>query len=306
MSRIAKRVKTVPLIIAVVLIGIAGIGFYRAIVGVQNLKPVLVAPEDLAAYTFVTKEDLKVVDVPEASITPEDLTVEEYDERYVVDGEDRGTVLTDSVLADQRIDERQVAEDPEKSFAVVLPDERVVAANTTMTGGALGTIRAGDIVDISTDSGTVGTESGGSSSFAKVICIATDPSQCESVLPPGVRLETSQESDNVSGDDSDVTLLLAVAEGDASAIAGRSVTLSLNPFCRVDRNGFFISTRTDEQAACTPPSSRLASQGVREQEAADAQEEGTSAESAEVEQVLEAAAAEGSAASEPSDQPSGE
>lgn len=261
MSRIAKRSKIVPVIIGLVLIAIAGIGFYRAYIGVQNLDNVMVAPEDMAAFTFVTKEDLEIKAVPESSITSDDLTEDEYDTNYVTDGVDEGTVLTDSILAGQRIDERQVAENAEQSFAVVLPDERVVAANTTVAGAALGTIRAGDVVDVSSGSGTVGTTGGGSSDYAKVICIATAASQCESVLPPGVRLgsgDSGGSSSDIGSDEAGVIVLLAVDAPDAISIAGQSVTLSLNPFCRVDRSGYFVSTREGADG-CSPPSERMAS-----------------------------------------------
>jgi hypothetical protein len=234
-----SRSNRLPIIVASILILVVGIGFYQAVVVAKDEQGVVVAKQDLAAYSFVDQAQIEFMPVPRGSIREEDVTEDEYNELYG----DEGMVLTAQVLAGQRVDEREVASGPQQSFSVVLPDERVVAASTTATGAAVGTVQAGDVVDVSSEGGLEGT--GPLIEFAKVICIASTPSGCQGVLPPGVDLSVSGGSEEGS-----ISLLLAVPRESATTIAGQNVTLALNPFCRVDRTGHFYTTREGAEEEC--------------------------------------------------------
>lgn len=243
------RNSRLPTIIVAILIIVVGIGFYQAVVLAKNEVNVVTAAHDLPAYSFVSDPELEFKPVPRGSVGDTDLTEEEYRERYG----DNGMVLTAQVLAGQRIDEREVATGPQESFSVVLPDERVVAATTTLAGAAVGTIQAGDVVDVSTDGGLDG---GADVQFSKVICIANSAAGCRGVLPPGVDLSATGTSEGIS-------LLLAVPSEAADSIAGKQVTLALNPFCRVDRTGHFLPTREGAEEQCAAPD-RMAAEALGE------------------------------------------
>jgi len=244
-----------PAVIAGILIIVISIGFYQAVVAAKAEKNVVTAKTDLPAYSFVSDADLEFTPVPKGSITENDITEDEYHELY---GEN-GLVLTERVLAGQRIDKREVAEGPQESFSVVLPDERVVAATTTLEGAAVGTIQAGDVVDVSSEGGDM--SGGGLVEFAKVICIANTPSGCAGVLPPGVDLSASGSGENV-------IVLLAVPRDSAEAVSGRQVSMALNPFCRVDRSGYFVATREGAEPECKAPG-RMASDGITGESASE-------------------------------------
>ena len=236
-----------PTVIGIVLMLGVGIAIAFAYQQARNTDNVMAAATDLAAFSFVDKEDLEVLAVPKASITDNDLTESEYDELYG----DGGMVLTGLSLQGQRIDTREVASGPQESFSVVLSDERVVAATTTLSGAAVGTIQAGDVVDIASEGGSL--DGGVLSDYAKVICIASTAAGCSGVLPPGVDLTAAGDEDT-----GEINLLLAVEGQSANSISGQQVSLSLNPFCRVDRSGYFYSPRGSEGASCDAPNSREA------------------------------------------------
>jgi hypothetical protein len=242
-----RKFKSFPLLLAIVLIGIAGIAFYLAMVGVRQEEPVMTASENLAAYTYVSGDELQVTNVPSSSITDNDLTESEYSDQFA--DEEGGLVLTAPLLSGQRVDQREVASGDAATFAVVTPAERVVAAATSPAGSALGAVQAGDVVDVQVESGGVG-DSGAQAQFAKVLCLSVSSGDCEGILPPGaVTLPAVEE-----GSEESINLLLAVDVGSASGIAGQSVVLSLNPFCKVDPEGFFIDARSD--VSCNPPRDR--------------------------------------------------
>jgi len=241
-----------PLIIGVVFILLAAVGAWWAISQAQNNGEVMVAKSNISAYSFVSDAELEALSVPLSSITGDDLTKKEFEDM------NSKAVISNPVLSGQRIDKRYVLSAENASFAAVLPDERIVAANSSVTGAAIGTIQAGDVVDVTVDGGAL------SSPFSKVLCIATEPSGCSAILPAGVDInaDDSGDSGSSSSGDQSVLLLLAVPTDEASAISGQSVTLALNPFCRVDNNGYFFSPRAaaaGEAFVCEPPDNRDAS-----------------------------------------------
>lgn len=233
------------MIIGLIFIVCAGVAAWVAITRAQNTEEIMVAGKDLAAYSFIRSGDLKAEAVSKSSITDNNLTKAEFEDMK------SEAVISSAFLEGQRIDTRNVLDDESSSFAVVLPDERVVAATSTVTGAAVGTIQAGDVVDINNEDSI--------SRFGKVICIATEPSGCKGVLPAGVTINADDSGD--SQGEGSVLVLLAVPAEEATSIAGKAVNLALNPFCRVDNDGFFYSPRESEngQFDCTPPPGRQAS-----------------------------------------------
>jgi hypothetical protein len=251
-----------PLIAAALLIILAGVAFFVAIQKVQNQEAVVVAKGTIPAYTVITANDVIFQKVPVASVEPQDITQAEWnkmkaDFQPTTTTKQFGLVATAAALQGDRIDKREVADTNNDSFSIVSPDERVVAVTATLPGVAIGTIHAGDVVDASLNSGG---GSGGdvTAQYAKVICVSASAAGCESVLPAGTALSvTGGNSTQTANSSSQVYVLLSVDEADAPTIAGQQVNLVLNPFCGVNQNGYFISTRTN--IPCQVPGDRDAS-----------------------------------------------
>lgn len=254
-----------PLVAATVLIVLAGAVFFTALTKAQNQKNVVVAKTDIPAYTVMTNTDVVFKPVAAGSITNEDITESEWKSRKIKfeqenPGQDFGLIATVGILRDQRVDEREVSGKDAESFSVVSPDERIVAVTSDLPGVAIGTIRAGDVVDV-TQSGAGGSGSGGTAQYAKVVCLSVTAAGCQKVLPAGILLSISDQQQGGAGgtatETSRVYVLLAVAQADSNDIAGRQVSLTLNPFCRVDSEGLFVSTR--QSVPCQVPGDRQAS-----------------------------------------------
>lgn len=228
-SKLNKKV--VP-IAAAVLIILAGVGFYSAIQAATQPESVMVAVSNIPAFTNVQSSQLKAESVPKGSVTSEDLTQSEYQSEYI--RSHKPLIVTMEILSGQRIDRRVIATSARSSFDIVSPDERVIAVTSSTAGAALGTINAGDVVDVSTSS-NAGSSGGASTTFAKVICISTSVTGCAGVLPPGVSLtiSSSGSSSTTTPGQGQVYVLLSVAATDATALAGQNVNLALNPFCVV-------------------------------------------------------------------------
>lgn len=246
-----KSIKNLPLVAAIVLIGIAAFGFFSIIRGITSNEEVMVAASTLEAYTFVSQEDLETKEVPQSAVSDDVLTREEYENLFFdEEGKDLGTVLTYPFLEGQWIVEGGLSKDPENTFAVVLPDERVAAVTASATGAGLGTIRPGDVVTVSRE-GTSG-DGGIVIEYAKVLCLTTKANGCTNVLP-GSR-GTSETSEGAG--EGSYYILLAVPADLAPSISGASVALTQDPFCRVGPEGQFIG---DD---CDPPTDRDASSGA--------------------------------------------
>lgn len=246
-----KNVKNLPLFAALVLIGVAAFGFFSIIRGITNNEEVMVAASTLEAYTFVNQDDLESTEVPQAAVSDDMITRSEYEELFFdEEGRDLGTVITYPFLEGQWLVEGGLSKNPENTFAVVLPDERVAAVTASATGAGLGTIRPGDVVTATKEDS--GGERGVVVDYSKVLCITTRANGCTDVLP-GSRgqSETSQEASEGS-----FYILLAVPKDFAPQISGSAVALTQDPFCRVGPEGQFIG---DD---CDPPDDREASSGI--------------------------------------------
>lgn len=246
-----KNIRNLPLIAAIILIGIAAFGFFSIIRGITNNEEVMVAAATLEAYTFINQDDLATEEVPESAIQDNMLTRAEYEELFFdEEGRDQGTVITYPFLEGQWIVEGGLSKDPENTFAVVLPDERVAAVTASATGAGLGTIRPGDVVTATKEDS--GGDRGVIVEYAKVLCITTKANGCTDVLP-GSRgaAESSEEANEGS-----FYILLAVPTDFAPAISGSAVALTQDPFCRVGPEGQFIGDQ------CQPPDDREASSEI--------------------------------------------
>lgn len=254
-----KRIKNLPLVISIVLIGVAGFGFFSIIQGLRNDVTILVAKDNMSAFTYVYKSDFNTLDVPEAVITPQMLTEAEYDDLYVKDetGDD-GTVLTYPFLKEQWIIEAGISKDPEGTFAVVLPDERVASVTTSVTGAGLGTINSGDVVTVSSADDGYGT-SFADVEYAKVLCITTQSNGCAKVLPSGTDVKDDSPISS-SGQEGPFFLLLAVPRAVAAGISGKEVALTQDPFCRVGAKGQFIGSKCDAKQTNRDAAAELRSQ----------------------------------------------
>lgn len=247
-----------PLIIAVVLILVAGIGYYRAFIGAQDTVDVVAAATDLPPFIAVQQNQLGHVSLSHSSVRPGDMTWAYYNAHY---GSKAGSARQQiipvyAVVAGQVLDINVLAKSPQESFSIVLPDERVVAVTSSLAGSALGTIQPGDVVDAQTSN------NGGSSvaaSFAKVLCISTSATGCRGVLPAGENVVSGIKSSNTSSG-GPINILLVVAASDANQLAGQDVSLSLNTQCGIDQYGYFTQARASYP--CVAPQGRDASQGA--------------------------------------------
>lgn len=244
-----KRIKSLPLVISIVLIGIAGFGFFSIIQGLRNDVTILVAKDNLSANTYVNSQDFDTLDIPEVVLTPDMLTEKEYNEKYLDSdtGEDKGAVLTYPFLKNQWIIQEGISDDSRSTFAVLLPDERAVSVTASSAGAMNGAIRSGDVVQVSpTDSGYG--ESFQSVDYAKVLCITTESNGCSSL----VSTEAPDSSPVDAGQDGGpFSIILAVPRSVSAEVSGKEVALSLDTFCFVGPRGMFTG------AECSAKNSNL-------------------------------------------------
>lgn len=258
-----NKPKKLPLIIGIGICAVAAIAFFFAYVNVRNESKIMVAKDNLAAFTYVTADDVEAVGVPKASITDNDLTEDEWKEDY-----NEKFTITRPFLANQRIDQRNIPSDEETSFGVVLPDERVIAVTSTVAGISGGLITAGDVVDVQiSSSSATGGNNTTASEFAKVLCVAASADDCQGVIPDGVNVPSDEENSGTNSD-GNMMVVLAAEEGEAASIAGQAVNLALNPFCQVGSDGYFISPRQGQAFACNA-GDRLAAKAPAEDAPAD-------------------------------------
>jgi hypothetical protein len=254
--------KLIP-IIAVIFILAAGGAFYAAFIRAQQLVSVVVAKQNIAAYTLVNGSEIGSVGVSKSSVTANNIKWSTYEQKYV--HAHKPFITTLQVLAGDRLDSREVAPSGQSSFDVVSPDERVIAVTTSIVGAGLGTINAGDVVDVEENGGNGGS-GGAGTTFAKVICIAASAAGCAGVLPPGVTLSVSSSGSSSTTSSNLVYVLLSVYTNDAAALAGQQVSLDLNPFCVFGSTASnvtpaqFVSARP-KGPACQAPSNRDATTG---------------------------------------------
>jgi len=270
-----------PLVIAIFLIAVAGVGFYSAYKKEQDQVTIMAAGSKvLVPYIAVQANQLSPVAVSKSSyISGQDLLQSDYNKLYGSNCATTCQLMIPAVpiLPGQRVDVNALVgqgkanpTQAEQSFSIVLPDERVVAVSATVSGAILGVVLPGDVVDVQ----AAGNGSAQFvSTFAKVLCVSTSASGCKGVLAAGESPSVGNASITNGPSGGPVQILLAVAQGDADQIAGQQVTLSKNTYCAVDPFGFFVSVQS--QLRCNPPADRMASdqqlRAQREKAAAQAQ-----------------------------------
>ena len=251
-----RRSSRIVFLTGFLLFVVALVGFFSAFKSAKDEGTVVVAKTNLPAFRAIASGDIEYRNVPKASIGDHDLTKAEYEKQYLakVDGksvqgqEPKVFVPTAQILAGNRVDDRQAAKDPKASFAIISTDERVVAVTTTISGAAVGTIHAGDVVDV-TQAGTSGSGTGAAANFAKVLCISDKIDGCKGVREPDISIAADTSKQGSGSDEQPVNVLLAVSDEDATSLAGQTVALALNPFCKVDETGHFAK-RDDSPNDC--------------------------------------------------------
>lgn len=238
-------------VLGVVLMFIAFFGIFVGINGFMKKTTIMVANGNLAAFVDA-RSHLRFQAVPTASVTSNDITAAEYDSSY----KSQPVLPLVPVLDGQRLDKRIVAVSP---LSFVLPDERVIGVTASLAQAAGGNIRSGSVVDVQGANNGLSSASG--SQFDKVLCVSQNPADC-STLVPGSTFKSSKSGGGlVSGGGSSsgptVYLALAVPTADALTLGGEQVSLSLDPFCAVDRNGYFVSVQPNRP--CAAPQGRQAS-----------------------------------------------
>jgi hypothetical protein len=233
-----RRKPNLMLIIGGIILLIVAVGFVQLVLSVRNETGVMVANRDVAAFSTIGKDDLVEVKVPKASVTDSDLTADEYEQL-----KDKGIVATVRFLKGSRINEAGIAKNPQGSFMIVSSDERVIGVTASLSGVSGGTVQVGDVVDVR--AAGVGADSS-AAYYAKVLCIADKPNGCDGVLPPGIELSGDKDKKSPGDQSLPVMMLLAVAKDDALGLSGANVSVALNPFCRTDENGKFVSAREDK------------------------------------------------------------
>lgn len=218
---------------------------------------IVVANGNLASFVDA-RSHIRYQGVPSASVGSNDITKADYLASY----KKAPLLPLLPVLDGQRLDRRALAKSGVTSFASVLPDERVVAVNASLTGATAGAVRAGSVVDLQGATNGVGASQG--SKFDKVLCISAKDTGCKDLIPDST-LTTSKSGSSFTGGGggtTNVLMVIAVPTLDAPTLAGQTVTASLDPFCGVGENGHFVSLRPDYP--CQAPQDRMASAAAKQ------------------------------------------
>lgn len=147
----------------------------------------------------------------------------------------------------------QVSSDYRLALQIVSDDEQLVGVTTSSAGSIAGTLRPGDVVDLhlANQSAEVSTSyTPGDLTFAKVIGFGKVEDAGRGVAGVEKPVEGS--------DDSEIQVILAVAQPAASAVAGGEVSLSKRPYCNVGDTGQITPVDDSRAEACAVPSGRHA------------------------------------------------
>lgn len=237
-------------IIAIVLLAVAAIGIGLAVARLNPPETLVLKPkadgEGIQAYRLVTLEDFDQVAVPdtETSVTENDLTAEYLAEK-IEDGEP--VFFTQNKLPGQRLDKREVGSDPQGSLSIVSADERLVLVSGSAAGTLGGLLFPGAIVTATANNGEVTSE------FAKVIAFGIGGNVgSETQLQEAGGVDSGQDPASEANSGGQRLVLLAVSEGDADQLAGKDVSLTLNPHCKITDEGLFTSVSEALADQCRP------------------------------------------------------
>lgn len=244
MSRNSSRLN-ITAVIGIVVVVLAAILMGAVIVASKPSTQVVYVPKtDIPAFrTLSIDNDLAQKEVTKDGVFANALTPAAVEE-MTKDGKDIYTIAP--LVKDIPVFRSQVETDPVKALQIVSADEQVVGVTTSSAGSVAGTLRAGDVVDVVTDS------NGGSQvyPFAKVIGFGT--------IKDAGRGVAGVEKPVEGSDDGDLQVILAVAKADAPSVAGQEVSLTKRPYCQVDAAGQITAVDAALADACDIPAERIA------------------------------------------------
>jgi hypothetical protein len=222
----------------------------------QGKGKIYVAKGNVAAYSILTPDENMVLkDVPEDSITDNDLTEKDVESS-------KGTLVSRIELLDgQRVDRRSASASTTGTLGVVKKDKEVVVAlEATFRGVVGGVVGPGSVVDVYN-----GEPSGDSAQAlatkVKVLGVGSGASATANIR------DNSDSKVDSKSNDATVLVIVAVPKDVAGNLSGVStVDLALDPYLAFDREGNICdiskcsnraassdsTTSTEDPAATTP------------------------------------------------------
>jgi len=202
---------------------------------------VLVAATSIPPFSTVQPGQLKTVAVPSNSVTANDLTPAEFQEKTA---NGKALVSRVEILPGQRVDAGAVAASSLGSLAAVKDDERVVAMPATFPGAVAGVAIPGSVVDVYRADSSGGTTASAANLVvdnAKVLAVGMGSDTAANVRPDS-SLKGKASSSDASGS---LVVVLAIPEDKAGQVVGASqVWMALDPhysftedgtICRIDK-----------------------------------------------------------------------
>lgn len=252
MSRNSSRLN-VTAVLGVIGVVVAALLMGAVIVASQPSTQVIYVPKaDIPAFrTLSVESDLEQRQVTEDEIFADMLTKQSLSE-LTEDGT-RPLYTVTNLQASAPIQLAQVSTDARLALQIVSDDEQLIGVTTSSAGSIAGTLRPGDVVDIHLDG--AGQQADFSFqpedlTYAKVIGFGR--------LEDAGRGVAGVENPVGGSDDSEIQVILAVAQPAASAVAGQEVSLSKRPYCTVADTGRISPVDDSKADACAVPSDRRA------------------------------------------------
>lgn len=201
------------------------------ITNIQEKGEVMVAKGNIPAFSTITAGQLEIQTVPKDSITPGDLTKEQFEKNSA-----GGKTLVNRIelLAGQRVPLGAVTESSTGSLAAVKPGERVVALNSTFSGSVAGVANAGSVVDVYPGPGASNENGAGVAvEDAKVLALGVGGEVAANVNPGG-----KVNKDEANKTSEGIVVVLVVPESDApTLLALPQASLALDPKLSFTENG---------------------------------------------------------------------
>ncbi len=218
---------------------------------------VLVPKADIQPYVGLSANDFIVRDVAKTgdSVDKNEFTQEYFKKKFKKGKKDLVFFSTIPLLQGQRIDNRVLLDNPQRSLSVVLSDESVITVTTTDAGAIGRSVRAGNVVNVSSNDANVDPVQ-----FAKVLAIGPANQVSKVITGQDSAGATPGGSAQKSDGAGQLLVVLAVPSDNALALAGKDVVMSLVPFCTVDNQGYFTSLDKSKNT-CEAPPEREASKG---------------------------------------------
>ena len=218
------------LLIGILLAVAVGILFWVLTSQLQEKGRVMIAKNNVPAFSTLSNAQLQPQTVPQDSITESDLTEEKYKE---LTGKGSALVNRIELLAGQRVNIGAVTASQSGSLSAVKPGERVIAVNATFPGVVAGLATSGSVVDVYAGAGSGNNQDGGEAvaDNAKVLALGAGAAAASNVKP---NKQLSEAQDAGGG----IIVVLAVPIEDAPRILALSqASLALDPRYSFTENG---------------------------------------------------------------------